>query len=121
MRQKGKITVFYDGACPACVKDRRTYERLAGGESGVCWFDITGREEELREWGIDPHKALTELHVSDGSGSVRSELDAYILLLGRLPRLKWLAWLIGLPFIKPLLGKLYRWTVLRRLRRTGRI
>ena len=50
-----QLRVFYDGACPSCVKDRRLYERLAGrtGES-VEWVDITGRDEELEERGIDP-------------------------------------------------------------------
>ena len=24
------LTVFYDGACPRCVRDRANYERLAG-------------------------------------------------------------------------------------------
>ncbi len=120
--KKDKITVYYDGACPACVRDRQYYESLAGGEDGgVCWYDITGREEELQQLGIDPHKALTELHVSDEAGRVLSELDAYILLMRRVPRLKPLASLIGLPGVKPLLGAVYRWMVLRRLRKTGRL
>ena len=44
-----QLRVFYDGACPSCVKDRRLYERLAGktGES-VEWVDITGRDDELK-------------------------------------------------------------------------
>jgi hypothetical protein len=39
---KGIITVYYDGACPKCVKDRYHYEKLAGrliedcGIVGVC-------------------------------------------------------------------------------------
>ena len=79
-----KITVFYDGACPSCIRDREHYERWAGqaGEL-VCWFDITGQEERLRELGIDPRRALTELHVRDEHQQIRSELDAYILLLER--------------------------------------
>lgn len=118
---KGKITVYYDGACPRCVQDRRNYEKLAGkvGEE-VCWFDITGQDERLRELGIDPHKALTELHVSDENQQIHSELDAYILLLGRTPVLKPLAWLIGLPLIRPLLARIYRQGVLTRLRQSGR-
>jgi predicted DCC family thiol-disulfide oxidoreductase YuxK len=121
-QDKGKIIVYYDGACPSCVRDRRRYEKLAG-ESGepVCWFDITGREEELRQLGIDPRKALTELHVRDEQGRVRSELDAYILLMGRGPLLKPLAWLLGLPVIRPWLARLYHWRVIRRLQRSGRL
>jgi predicted DCC family thiol-disulfide oxidoreductase YuxK len=119
---EGKITVYYDGACPRCVRERRRYERLAG-KSGerVCWFDITGREDRLREIGIDPRKALTELHVRDENGRIASELDAYILLLERVAFLRPLAWLIGLPAIRPLLARLYHKMVIRRLKKSGRL
>jgi len=117
-----KITVYYDGACPSCIKDRDSYENMAGKEGGdVCWFDITGQEEQLRDIGIDPYKAMTELHVRDEQHRVFSELGAYILLMQRVPRLKPLAWLIGLPVIRPVLSSLYRWMVKRRLKKTGRI
>lgn len=116
------ITVFYDGACPSCVRDRRTYERWVGQAGApVCWFDITGQEARLRALGIDPHRALTELHVMDEHQRIRSELDAYLLLLAKIPWLKPLAWLIGRPGIRPGLARLYHWTVDRRLRRSGRL
>ncbi len=120
--KKGKITVYYDGACPTCVRDRRNYEKLAGKvNEQVCWFDITGQEQQLREAGIDPKKALTELHVRDESGQILSELDAYILLMGKVPFLKPLAWLIGLPLIRPRLARLYHEGVIRRLKQAGRL
>ena len=120
--KKNKITVYYDGACPKCIRDRRNYEILSGkaGED-VCWFDITGQENRLRETGIDPQKALSELHVQDKSGRIVSEMDAYILLLEKIPALKPLAWLMGLPLIRPLLAKIYHWQVDRRLRKRGLI
>lgn len=116
-----RITVYYDGACPRCVRDRAQYERLAG-EAGedTCWVDITGRDAELRALGIDPDTALRELHVRDGEGRVRRELDAYILLMARVPLLRPLAWLIGLPGLRTLLSRWYRASVLRRLRAEGR-
>ena len=119
---KGIITVYYDGACPSCVKDRLHYERLAG-EAGkqVDWFDITGQDEQLREIGIDPLKALLELHVKNEKEQILSELDAYILLMRKVPSLKPLAWLIGLPLIRPMLSKAYHWRVNRRLRQSGRL
>ncbi|WP_018988742.1 thiol-disulfide oxidoreductase DCC family protein [Aromatoleum toluclasticum] len=115
------ITVYYDGACPRCVRDRAQYERLAG-EAGqdTCWVDITGRDAELRALGIDPGAALRELHVRDREGRVRRELDAYILLMARVPRLRPLAWLIGLPGLRTLLSRWYRASVMRRLRAEGR-
>ncbi len=115
------ITVFYDAACPRCVKDRENYEQISGEHAEqVCWFDITGHEQELKELGIDPHKALTELHVKTADGQIVSELDAYIALMIRVPRLKPLAWIIGLPLIRPLLARCYHWMVLTRLKRQGR-
>lgn len=113
-----KLIVYYDGACPKCRRDRATYEKLsASSAEQVCWFDITGRDSQLLELGIDPQKALSELHVRDSDGKVVSELDAYILLMSKVPLLKPLAWLIGLPLIRPPLAKLYHWQVNRRLRK----
>jgi predicted DCC family thiol-disulfide oxidoreductase YuxK len=116
------ITVFYDGAGPRCVRDRAQDEPWAGpaGE-WICWFDLTGQEVRLRKLGIDPRRALTELHGLDAHQRLRSELDAYILLLDRVPRLKPLAWLVGRPWIRPWLARLYHGGVQRRLRRSGRL
>lgn len=115
-RSAGKLVVFYDGSCPACIKDRRWYEKLAGRTGDdVEWLDITGRDDELRREGIDPDQALRELHVRDSSGQVHREMDAYILLMSRVTLLKPLAWLIGLPGIRPLLASLYHRWVERRL------
>ena len=87
-----KSTVFDDGAGPRCVRDRAPYEPWAGpAGASVCGFDLTGQDERLRALGIDPRRALTELPVLDEHQRVRSELDAYILLMERVPRLKPLA------------------------------
>ena len=111
-----KITVFYDGACRVCVRDRRWYEKLEGQtEASVEWLDITGRDEQLREQGIDPNQALRELHVKDSQGQVHREMAAYILLMARVPLLKPIAWLIGLPVIRPTLAWFYHRWVARRL------
>jgi predicted DCC family thiol-disulfide oxidoreductase YuxK len=117
-----KSTVFYDGAGPRCVRDRTQYEPWAGPASAsVCGFDITGQDERRRALGLDPRRALTELHVLDEQQHLRSELDAYILLLEKIPRLKPLAWLIGRPGIRPGRARFSRWSVARRLRRSGRL
>lgn len=120
--KRDRITVYYDGACPRCVRDREQYERLAGkGGEATCWVDITGRDADLRELGIDPGAAMRELHVRDADGRVRRELDAYILLMGRVPLLRPLAWLVGLPGVRPLVSRWYRASVLRRLRAGNRL
>ena len=121
-QNKGMITVYYAGACPKCVKDRYHYEKLYGSAGkNVSWFDITGQEERLREIGVDPQKALMELHVKNENQQILSEIDAYILLMKKVPLLRPLAWLIGLPLIRPMLSKVYHRQVNRRLRCSGRL
>ncbi|MDX1589768.1 MAG: DUF393 domain-containing protein [Oleiphilaceae bacterium] len=117
---ENRIIVYYDGACPQCRRERDRYEKLAGPDA-VVWLDITGRDALLREQGIDPQAALLQLHVQDKQGRVHRELDAYRLLLGQITWLRPLAWLIGLPVIRPLLSALlHRWVV-KRLSRDGRL
>ena len=121
-RNKGITTVYYDGACPTCVKDRHYYEKLSGCTGkDIDWFDITGQEDRLREIGIDPQKALMALHVKDENQQILSEIDAYILLLNKVLLLRPLAWLIGLPLIRPTLSKIYSRQVQRRLKNSGRL
>lgn len=121
-RDSGEICVYYDGACDKCIQDRDTYQKLAGNKAdNVCWIDITGQEEKLRAMGIDPEKALSELHVKDENGRIVSELDAYILLMQRVNLLRPIAWLIGLPLIRSLVAKIYHFQVNSRLRRDGRL
>ena len=121
-RSANKTIVFYDGACPICVRDRRRYERLSGrAGDAIAWFDITNQDRQLRELGIDPKRALFELHVKDAHGIVHSSIGAYIVLLEKVPLLKPLAWLIGLPLIRPVLAKIYRRQVEQRLKKSGRL
>jgi len=115
-----KLIVYYDGSCPVCVRDKQHYEQLSGELADqVFWYDITGKADALRAAGIDPQKALTELHVKDKDGRIVSELEAYIVLMQKVPILKPLAWLIGLPVIRPLLARIYHYQVNRRLRKRG--
>lgn len=117
-----KIIVFYDGACPSCVRDRKYYESLQRSDDAeVVWFDITAQEAVLQRLGIDPQLALTELHVRDKQGIVYRELDAYRILMARTTRLKLLGWLLGLPLIRPLASFFYHRMVTRRLKREGRL
>ena len=75
----------------------------------------------MRSIGIDPRKALMELHVKDESQQILSEIDAYVLLMSRVPLLKPLSRVIGLPWVRPMLSRVYHWRVNRRLRHTGRL
>ena len=102
------------------MRDRQRYENLSGNAGAdVCWFDITNQEDQLRQIGIDPNKALSELHIKNADGRIISEMDAYILLMSHVPLLKPFAWLISLPLIRPILARIYHWQVNRRLKKRG--
>ena len=77
------ITVYYDGRCPSCIKDMHTYDKLSSAAGKpVTWVDITGQEDHLHRIGIDPVRALMELHIQDQNQKVLSEMDAYIGVRG---------------------------------------
>ncbi|MBD3896298.1 DUF393 domain-containing protein [Halomonas sp. ML-15] len=122
MQELSPLKVYYDAVCPGCRRDRARYERWAGeaGDS-VVWCDVTTHQQTLRDKGIDPQAALLSLHVEDDEGQIHDSMDAYILLMQRVPRLRPLAWLIGLPGVKTLLTWLYDRWVRRRLARQGRL
>jgi len=83
-----KITVYYDQSCPGCVKDRALFERLAGKRAALfSWFDITGQDQALRQRGIDPFKALRELHIEDAHGAIHSEMDEYSITMKKITHL----------------------------------
>lgn len=122
MRDWPRLKVYYDAVCPICRRERARYERWAGdAASSVEWVDVTANEDTLRAAGVDPDEALLSLHVEDHRGRIVHGIDAYILLMRRVPRLEPLAWLLGLPGLKPMLEWAYRRWVRRRLAREGRL
>ena len=120
MTEPPLLKVYYDAVCPICRRERKRYEQLAGNATSVEWVDVTSNADRLRERGIDPQAALLSLHVEDPQGGLHDGIDAYILLMQRVPLLKPLAWLLGLPGLKGVLAWGYRHWVRRRLAREGR-
>lgn len=122
MARRQGLKVYYDGACPRCLRDRARYERLAGpAAAAVEWVDVTGNEATLLALGVDPKDALQALHVEDTQGTIHHGLDAYILLMRPVPVLKPIAWILGVPGFKEALEWGYRHSVRRRLARQGRL
>lgn len=125
MSQKRALTqlyVYYDGACPICRRDRARYEQWAGetGDS-VTWCDLNEYGEHLHAIGVDPDVALLSLHLEDAEGRLYEGIDAYVLLMKRVPRLRPAAFAMALPGVKPVLTAVYKHWVRRRLAREGRL
>jgi predicted DCC family thiol-disulfide oxidoreductase YuxK len=100
------ITVFYDGKCGLCRREIEHYKRIA--PQGVfAWVDITTTPEAFTALGYSLHDGLKALHVRDGAGQMHVGVDGFAMLWQQLPRWRMLAWLVRLPMIRPLAGRLY--------------
>lgn len=101
MSAQPPIKVYYDAACPRCVRDRARYRHLAGRRAdSVVWLDANEQQEALRARDIEPEAALRSLHVEDREGHIHHGLDAYILLMEPVPLLRPLARFLGLPNLR---------------------
>lgn len=121
MSTTAMINVYYDAICPICRKDRRRFERWAGKRAAdIAWLDVTEHQRQLREKGVSPEAALRSLHIELSDGTMIEGIDAYRLLMQRIPLLYPGAWLIGLPGIKQALRRYYDHWVKKRLQREGR-
>jgi len=114
------ISVYYDGGCPACVREIAWYRYLESSGK-IKWVDITSHEGELKSLGIDPEGALLELFVKDENGCILQGIDAFILLFQQVMVLRPLAWLLAIPVSKPWMMALYNWSTRRRLKKSGRL
>ena len=116
-----QLKVYYDAACPLCRRERQRYESWQKTAEEVDWLDVNTHHEHLLARGVVPRDAILSLHVEDASGQFHEGIDAYVLLMRRVPRLRLLGWLIGLPILKPILTFIYEFSVRRRLARDGRL
>ena len=114
------VTVFYDDQCPLCIREVNKWRRAPFRKS-VKWFDITNQDEALSEQGIDPVKALLELHLKTEDGRILTSIASYSYLLKQLPRWCWLGYLMGLPVVQPILKWNYDWMTRVRLKHEGRL
>lgn len=114
-----KVTVFYDGSCPLCTREVARW-RKAPFDCQIEWLDITDNDEELISRGIDPGKAMLEMHTQTDSGKIFTSIESYALLFSQLPRWRYLARFITLPVVKQLLTYSYNGITRIRLRLAGR-
>lgn len=121
MSDHASINVFYDAVCPRCRRDRRRFEHWAGERANdIAWCDVTEHQQLLQEKGIVPEAALRSLHIEQSDGAIIEGIDAYRLLMKRIPLMRPASWLIGLPGIKGALRWYYDRWVERRLKHQGR-
>lgn len=109
--------MLYDGSCPFCSKEVAHYRKLDKSGS-VDWVDISTDQTALDANGIALDSAMKHLHVIERDGTITKGAYAFASIWAELPYFRYLAKLVSLPGILPVLDKLYsrfaRWRYARR-------
>ncbi|MEM7405102.1 MAG: DUF393 domain-containing protein [Pseudomonadota bacterium] len=94
------LTVYYDGACPLCVREIGVYRRLRGADA-IDWVDAA---DESRVWAhqdLTRGQALKRLHARSADGTLHSGAAAFGAIWNLLPAFRWLASLLRIPGALP--------------------
>ncbi|GAB6067419.1 hypothetical protein JCM13664_07370 [Methylothermus subterraneus] len=103
-----RLKVYYDGRCPLCWRTVLALEHF-DVRRGVVFLDLqTHAAGETGLAGLGEAELLKDLYAVDAQGRRYFGLDTYLQILESLGYPKPLAWLLRLPGIYPLAGRIYR-------------
>lgn len=121
------LTTYYNGACPVCRTEINHYRRIDTRLGlGLNWHDVSAGSDALAAHGIDGEAATRRLYAIDDGGRLHAGVDAFAEVWRRLPRYRWLAWMVTRPGVRSiavlvyeglLAPALFRWNRWRRRRR----
>jgi predicted DCC family thiol-disulfide oxidoreductase YuxK len=98
--------ILYNGQCPICSAEIGHYKAAAEAcDAPLRFVDLT--QTDLTGWGMDPDTAARRLHVRDASGALVTGVAAFAAIWQDLPRWRWLARLVMLPVLHPVLNAVY--------------
>lgn len=119
MSVNSRVTMLYDGSCPLCSREVDHYRRI-DRQKRVRWVDIATDQQLLEQHNVTFDAAMRHLHVIASDGSIVRGAYAFVEIWRVLPYYRYLARLVALPGVLPLLNSAYRrfadWRYARRLR-----
>lgn len=71
-----EVTVFYDGACPLCVREIGFYRKCNNAEA-VDWIDVSKCADDIVAPGLSKADAMARFHVVGADGALVSGGDAF--------------------------------------------
>lgn len=113
-----ELTIFYDGGCPACRREKARFERL-DRDRRLEWRDVIADPSVLTQAGVSLRDALTRMHVRHEDGRLESGAYAFVAIWDRVPGWRWLARMTRLPGLLPVADRIYDWYAARRARDSG--
>ena len=107
-----RLTVFFDGSCPLCVREIGFYRRRRGADA-IDWIDVSAHAAEtpagaLRAApGLSRCEAMARFHVMDAGGALVSGGEAFARLWFALPAFRPAGRVALLPPFRWLLNRAY--------------
>ena len=103
----GQTTVYYDGACPLCLKEIGFYKRK-DTKGLINWIDVARCEQSLLGNGLSRDAALKRFHARTPEGRLHSGAEAFAEIWCTLPGFNWLGRIARTRFMGALMEGLYR-------------
>jgi predicted DCC family thiol-disulfide oxidoreductase YuxK len=113
-----QIEVFYDGACPLCVREIRFLRRL-DRRGRIRYTDISSEEFQAEDYGRTLGSFMSEIHGRLPDGTWVYGVEVFRRLYAAVG-LSPLIWVTRLPVVSGLLDSAYRVFARNRLRWTRR-
>ncbi|MDP2119491.1 MAG: DUF393 domain-containing protein [Hoeflea sp.] len=114
------LSVWYDGECPVCRQEVTLYRRI-DRENQIDWIDIVALTDAQLPAGKSRADLLGRFHARQDDGPWQVGVDAFAAIWGKLPGLKWGAFLFRTPLIRQAAQLAYlgflRWQRRHRARR----
>jgi len=118
MKQAERIEVYTDGRCPLCHWTRARVEPW-DADGRIAWFDYHELESLRRAAPHTVEELSDEMHVRLADGGWRRGYEAWLEVVGVLPRWRWLKPVLGLAPFRRVGPLLYKWVARRRYKLFG--
>ena len=105
-----QLDVVYNDTCPICSREVNLYKGKT--DETVVYHGLS--DCDLARFGLTEESSAREFHVLH-KGELVSGLAAFALLWERIPRMRWLARVVRMPVLAPILEWIYRHILARAL------
>ena len=109
----GKLSVYFDGACPLCRREIGAYRQMRGADA-ISWIDVSTSDDGDLAADLTKYAALRRFHVRRSDGNLAGGAEAFAELWIALPSLTWLGRFLTLLVIRHGAERLYRFFLLIR-------
>jgi len=110
-----ELTVLYDGTCSLCRSSAERVERF-DSRGRIELLDLHDPSASRRFPQVDREEAMRWMQAVDAGGRIFSGADAWARIGMLLPGWKLVAWLLLVPGVRWLAGKMYSWVAMNRYR-----